>query len=61
MGAGSATVRLDRPGGDVLSMAGALRSLGAVTDLVTDAGGVTVATIRGGGTPSGSAPAGRRR
>ena len=42
MGAGGATVRLDRPGGDVLSMAGALRSLGAITDLVTDGAGVTV-------------------
>ncbi len=52
MGAGSATVRLDRPGGDVLSMAGALHSLGALADLVTDPAGVTVATIRGGGTAS---------
>jgi 3-phosphoshikimate 1-carboxyvinyltransferase len=50
MGAGRATVRLDRPGGDVLSMAGALRSVGAVEELATDETGVTVATIRGGGT-----------
>jgi 3-phosphoshikimate 1-carboxyvinyltransferase len=52
MGTGSASVRLDRPGADVLSMAGALRSLGAVTDLATGADGVTVATIRGGGAPA---------
>ena len=51
MGAGGATVRLDRPGGDVLSMAGALRSVGSVEALATDESGVTVATIRGGGTP----------
>ncbi len=52
MGAGTATVHLDRPGGDVLSMAGALRSLGAVTSLETDGADRTVATIRGGGTPA---------
>jgi 3-phosphoshikimate 1-carboxyvinyltransferase len=50
MGQGQATVRLDRPGADVLSMAGALRTLGAVTALATDAHGRTVVTVRGGGT-----------
>lgn len=50
MGAGSASVRLDRPGADVLSMAGALRTLGAVSDLTPSADGVTVASIHGGGT-----------
>jgi 3-phosphoshikimate 1-carboxyvinyltransferase len=51
MGTGGATIRLDRPGADVLSMAAALRSLGAVADLATGADGVTVVTIRGGGAP----------
>ncbi|HZW01482.1 MAG TPA: 3-phosphoshikimate 1-carboxyvinyltransferase [Candidatus Deferrimicrobium sp.] len=50
MGAGTATVRLDRPGGDVLSMAGVLQALGAVTDLAADEVGATVITVRGGGT-----------
>ena len=50
MGAGTATVRLDRPGGDVLSMARALQALGAVEDLAVGDVGVTVATVRGGGT-----------
>jgi 3-phosphoshikimate 1-carboxyvinyltransferase len=52
MGAGTATVRLDRPGGDVLSMAGALQALGAVAGLAADDVGTTVITVRGGGTPS---------
>jgi 3-phosphoshikimate 1-carboxyvinyltransferase len=52
MGAGTATVRLDRPGGDVLSMAGALQALGAVADLAADDVGTTVITVRGGGTPT---------
>jgi 3-phosphoshikimate 1-carboxyvinyltransferase len=50
MGAASSSVRLERPGADVLSMAGALQTLGAVTDLTSSTDGVTVATIRGGGT-----------
>jgi 3-phosphoshikimate 1-carboxyvinyltransferase len=52
MGAGTATIRLDRPGGDVLSMAGALQAVGAVEDLATDEAGMIVATVRGGGTPA---------
>ncbi len=52
MGAGTATVRLDRPGGDVLSMASVLQALGAVTDLAADDVGATVITVRGGGTPA---------
>ncbi len=50
MGAGTATVRLHRPGGDVLSMAGALQALAAIEDLAVDDVGATVATVRGGGT-----------
>ena len=51
MGTGSARVRLDRPGADVLAMAGALRALGALTGLTTDPDGAVVAHISGGGRP----------
>ncbi len=54
MGAGTASVRLVRPGADVLSMAGALRTLGAVTSLESDPDGRTVVTIRGGGSLEGA-------
>jgi 3-phosphoshikimate 1-carboxyvinyltransferase len=59
MGTGSASVRLDRPGADVLSMAGALRTLGAVTDLTTGTDGAIVASIRGGGSTAAACLPGR--
>jgi 3-phosphoshikimate 1-carboxyvinyltransferase len=49
MAGGTATVTLDRPGGDVLSMAGALRTLGAVEHMTTDAQGRVTVIVLGGG------------
>ncbi len=50
MGFGEATVTMSRPGGDVLSMADALRTLGAVTSLDTTEDGSVAVLVRGGGT-----------
>jgi 3-phosphoshikimate 1-carboxyvinyltransferase len=52
MGAGDAVVTMDRPGEDVRSMAGALRTLGEAEPLVTDDDGRTRVAIRGGGSPT---------
>lgn len=49
MAHGSAEVTLPRPGEDVLSMVGALRTLGAVVSIGTDADDTMVVHIRGGG------------
>ena len=52
MGSGSAEIRLDRPGEDVLSMAGALRTIGAVRDIDSDSEGLVRVAVSGGGTPT---------
>jgi 3-phosphoshikimate 1-carboxyvinyltransferase len=51
MGSGRAEVTLERPGQDVLSMAGALEVLGAVESMEHDADGTVRIGIRGGGSP----------
>ena len=50
MAEGEAEVTVARPGEDVLSMAGVLRTLGAVTSVQTAADGITRVRLRGGGT-----------
>ncbi len=45
-------ITLDRPGADVLSMANALRTLGAVRSIVGDPDGVVRVGVKGGGTPT---------
>jgi 3-phosphoshikimate 1-carboxyvinyltransferase len=50
MGEGEAEVTVPQPGEDVLSMAEALRTLGAVTSIETIPGGLTRVRLRGGGT-----------
>ncbi len=51
MADGEAEVTLARPGEDVLSMAGVLQTLGAVTSIETGADGLTRVRLRGGGGP----------
>ena len=50
MGSGTAEITLDRPGEDVLSMASALQTLGAVRSIDTDTEGMVRVLVRGGGT-----------
>ena len=50
MGSGSAEVRLDRPGEDVRSMVGVLRTLGAVRSVDEDERGFVRVLVEGGGT-----------
>jgi 3-phosphoshikimate 1-carboxyvinyltransferase len=59
MGSGSAEIRLERPGDDVLSMARALRTIGAAEDVDTDASGLVRVAVSGGGTPSAACLPGR--
>jgi 3-phosphoshikimate 1-carboxyvinyltransferase len=54
MAVGEAEVAMARPGEDVLSMAGVLRTLGAVTSLETTADGITRVRLHGGGTAQGA-------
>jgi 3-phosphoshikimate 1-carboxyvinyltransferase len=49
MAGGEADVTMPQPGEDVLSMAGALRTLGAVSSIETIPGGLTRVHLRGGG------------
>lgn len=53
MGSGNATVSLDRPGEDVLSMARALQAIGAIEDISIGAGAARV-RIAGGGSAAGA-------
>lgn len=50
MAEGEAEVTMSRPGEDLLSMAGALQALGAVTSITTPGDGTTRVRLRGGGT-----------
>jgi 3-phosphoshikimate 1-carboxyvinyltransferase len=59
MGSGRAEIRLDRPGEDVLSMARALRTIGAVEAIDSDADGLVRVAISGGGTPTAACLPGR--
>lgn len=59
MGSGSAEIRVDRPGEDVLSMAGALRTLGAVRAIDVDPDGSVRISVTGGGAPTAACLPGR--
>ncbi len=59
MGNGRAAIRLDRPGEDILSMAGVLGTLGAVRTIETDTAGVVRVIIDGGGSPKAASLPGR--
>ena len=59
MAHGEAAVTMPRPGEDVLSMTGVLRTLGAVTDVETIPGGLTRVHLRGGGSASAAVLPGR--
>jgi len=59
MGSGDAEIRLDRPGDDVLSMAGVLETLGAARAIEREPDGMVRVSVRGGGSATAACLPGR--